>query len=192
MAFNAYALRRIEGAAFADSSQLDTAILRTFDNSLSSFSTAIASILVDATAASSSLTLLEEHLTTAHLLCLQEAVDNTVALDELLWELWTRLGGNRQKVRDLKNREVVLKKVEHYRSVAVAYVAHATHTLMAVDVELSELRDRLSSSVLKVEVVPIEVQLASIQASVYRMKEVSGNYHSETGSDKIRRIGNET
>ncbi len=149
---------------------LKTALVRTFEPSLTSLTSAISTIILDAAATSSSLDRLEEHLTTAHMLCLQEAFANALALDDVLWELWTRLGGNRHRVRELKNREMTLKMVEQSRSVAVAYVATAMHTLMTLEIEVSDLHDQLSASAMQVVTVPFEVQLASIEASVYQMK----------------------
>lgn len=146
-------------------------MLRTFQTSLAWFTSSISAIIVDASAAASSLDRLEERLSTAHSLCLKEEYATALALDDVLWELWTRLGGNRSKVRDLKNQARVLKDVRQYRMVAVAYVAGTMQTLSAVDAELSELRDRLSAPSLEGSHVPIEVQLVSIESSVRRMKE---------------------
>ena len=61
-------------------------------------------MIIDATTTSSSLDRLAERLVTVHALCVQESIDTSLALDELLWELWTRLGGNRSQVRQLKKR----------------------------------------------------------------------------------------
>ncbi|KAI0762927.1 hypothetical protein C8Q74DRAFT_1371896 [Fomes fomentarius] len=178
LAFNTYALRAIESvreptAKPGLTSPLGQALVRTFESSLLSFTAAISTIILDATTTSSSLDRLEERLATAHALTVQEAFDNALALDDLLWELWTRLGGNRHKLRDLRNRETTLKQVQQCRNVAVAYVATAMHTLTVLEVEVSELRDRLSTSAMEAIAVPFEVQLASIEASVYRMKEES-------------------
>ncbi|KAI0800468.1 hypothetical protein C8Q74DRAFT_1364194 [Fomes fomentarius] len=160
LAFNTYALRAIESvreptAKPGLTSPLGQALVRTFESSLLSFTAAISTIILDATTTSSSLDRLEERLATAHALTVQEAFDNALALDDLL------------------NRETTLKQVQQCRNVAVAYVATAMHTLTVLEVEVSELRDRLSTSAMEAIAVPFEVQLASIEASVYRMKEES-------------------
>ena len=67
----------------------------------------------------------------------------------------------------------VLKNVQQYRSVAVAYVAGTTQALTKIDAELSDLRDRLSASSLEAVEIPLEVQLASIESSVRRLQEGS-------------------
>ena len=167
-----YARRTIEAAQNSDNaSHINKAVLRTFQHSLTSFADAISAILLDATATSASLDRLHERLTTVHTLCLQETFENALALDDLLWQLWTILGGNRLKIRDLKRRESVLKQVEQYRSIAAAYVAGAMRTMTAIDAELSMLRERLVSSALEANPLPIEVQLASIDRILHRLME---------------------
>lgn len=158
-------------AAGWPSSHPDATILRTFQTSLAWFTSSISAIIVEASATTSNLDRLEECLAMAHALCLREQFETTLALDDLLWELWTKLGGHRSKVRDLKNRASVLKNIQKYRSIAIAYVAGTMQTLSAIDVELSELRDRLSAPALEANHIPLEVQLASIESSVRRLKE---------------------
>ncbi|KAI0709983.1 hypothetical protein C8Q76DRAFT_769775 [Earliella scabrosa] len=153
------------------STSIDRAILHTFQASLAWFTSAISAIIIETSTAAASLDRLDQHLSAAHALCLREESVNALALDDLLWELWTRLGGNRHKIRELKNRASLLKNAQKYRSIAVTYVAGTMQVLTVVEAELSELRDRLSAPSLDANQVPLEVQLASIQSSIRRMKE---------------------
>lgn len=135
------------------------------------FAAEITRVLVDTTATSVTLDRLEERLQSMHALCTQEAITTALALEDLLWQLWTQLGGNRKQRRDLENRALVLRSVQHYRSLAMAFVGATAQTLTVVDAELAELRERLSTSALLSEAAPIEVQITSIQLSVMRLKD---------------------
>ncbi|PIL37503.1 hypothetical protein GSI_01197 [Ganoderma sinense ZZ0214-1] len=118
-----------------------------------------------------SLDRLEDRLSTIYQLNLQEAFATNAAINDLLWELWTILGGNQDKLRDLRTRAQVLKDVERYRAVAVAYVAAAGHTLQGVEAELQALRDRLVEYVADSQEIPVEVHLASIERTIRRLRE---------------------
>ncbi|KAI0752998.1 hypothetical protein C8Q80DRAFT_1096010 [Daedaleopsis nitida] len=185
-AFNVHAFRAINSAkesavTSSSPSSVEDTVLRTFQTSLAWFTSSISAIIVDASTAAASLDRLDERLAAAHTLCLTEEFDNVLALDDVLWELWTRLGGNRNKVRDLKHRASVLRNVQKYRNVAVAYVAGTMQMLSAVDTELLELRDRLSMSSFESFRIPIEVQLESIESSVRRLR-VAGSISGGSGS----------
>lgn len=166
-----YVMHEIETAKRkGNRAHLDATLTRTFQASMDTFSSQISRLLLSATVAATSLDRLEEHLSIAHELCIQEAIATAFAKDDLLWRLWSVLGGNRSQRRDLENRASVLKEVQRYRAVAVAYVAAAMHTLTAVDAELTELRERLIASEVSVQELPVEVHVASIQGGLYRLQ----------------------
>ncbi len=144
---------------------------KTFQSSMDAFAAEISRVLVHATVTSMSLDRLEERLLAIHALCTEEAMSTALALDDLLWQLWTQLGGNKKQRRDLENRAAVLRNIQQYRSVAMVFVATTTQTLTSVEVDLSELRERISTSGLLPDAMPVEVQIASIQRSVARLKE---------------------
>ncbi|KAI0742711.1 hypothetical protein C8Q80DRAFT_1109023 [Daedaleopsis nitida] len=183
-AFNVHAHRTIDSAkqAAGSSSRLDDverAVLRTFQSSLAWFASSISASILDASVASSYLDRLDERLATAHMLCSMEEFNTALALDDVLWELWTRLGGNRNKIRDLKNRASVLKNVQKYRNIAVAYVASTMQALSAVDAELSQLQDRLSAVSFENEQIPVQVQLSSIESTLRRLRD--GHWNGGSG-----------
>ncbi len=127
--------------------------------------------MVEAADTMSALDMLETRLFTIHELCVHEAFLNAVALDDLLWELWSVLGGNQDRKRDLRHRAAVLKEVEHYRSTALAYVAATAQAVTGIEAQLSELRDRLVERAVDSQELPVEVQLASLERIVSRLQE---------------------
>ncbi|RPD70234.1 hypothetical protein L226DRAFT_547844 [Lentinus tigrinus ALCF2SS1-7] len=132
---------------------------------------------------------LEVYLTNVHSLCLQEEFETAGALDDLLWQLWTHLSGNRHKMRDLKHRESVLKSLRQYRVLAATYVANALHGLTAVDSQLSDLRDRLSdASPSGAAEIPITVHLDGIDRSLARLKGRLGMEEEQTHAAKEVRV----
>lgn len=169
--FNTYALKSIETAKQRGGVGVSVAILRTFRGSMLGFSSQITRLVVEATTTMATLDRLEDHLSTIHQLNLHEAFATNAAMDNLLWELWTILGGNQDKLRDLRTRAQVLKDVERYRAVAVAYVAAASYTLQGIEAELQALRDRLTEYVAEPQEIPVEVHLASIELSLRRLRE---------------------
>ncbi|PIL26908.1 hypothetical protein GSI_10046 [Ganoderma sinense ZZ0214-1] len=171
VSFNAYAVNAIESAQKRGATEARSTVIHTFQASMASFSSQITTVILDATEATSSLDILENRLLHIHELCVQEALTTTIALEDLLWELWTMLGGNQSKLRDLQRRTTVLKEVEQYRAVAVAYVAATTQTVLTVDAQLSDLRDRLMTSAIDPQDIPVEVHLASVERSLLRLQQ---------------------
>ncbi|CDO75081.1 hypothetical protein BN946_scf185010.g6 [Trametes cinnabarina] len=167
--FNSHALQAIRLGRERGSYHADLALSRTFQMSMDALASQVTRILLTATKAAGCLDGLEESLALIHELCAREALLQHVAVDELLWSLWTLLGGNRGKLRELKYRAEVLMEVRRYRSMAVAYVAATSQALQVADAELSELRDRLSDGSNSGADIPIEVHLASVERIVGRL-----------------------
>ncbi|KAI0351499.1 hypothetical protein OH77DRAFT_1410926 [Trametes cingulata] len=182
-AFNAYTLREI-GAARGKGARaaLDAVVVRTFRASMSSFAAHISRLLVEASITSADLDRLEERLAGVHSLSVQETFITAAAEDELLWSLWTWLGGNKAQLRDLANRSTVLKEVQQYRSIAAAYIAGAMQTLMAVEADLAELQERITTSGGEVADIPLEVTIAAIERALGRLKE--GRFKSPGNADR--------
>ncbi|KAI1783094.1 hypothetical protein LXA43DRAFT_904310 [Ganoderma leucocontextum] len=175
VSFNAHAFRTIEAAQQKNAVEVGATVLRAFQTSMNGFSSQITSVMLDATTAMANLDMLEIRLLTIHDLCVQESLTTAITLDDLLWELWTLIGGNHSKLRDLRHRMAVLREIQQYRAVAVAYVAATTQTVLLVDAQLSELRDRLTEAVVDPEEIPVEVHLASIERSLLRLQEGASN-----------------
>ena len=140
---------------------------------MASFSAAVSAIIVEATTVSANLDLLEERLSTIHGLSVQEALDTALAKDELLWQLWTVLGGNRRQLRDLANRASILQSVQQYRALASAYIAATVQALTVVDADLTQLHEQLSTQAIGYDTIPVEVQVRSLEGSLHRLQESS-------------------
>ena len=140
---------------------------------MASFSASIASIIVEASSVSANLDLLEERLLTIHTLCVHEAFDTSLARDELLWQLWTVLGGNRRQLRDLTHRASILQSVQQYRTLASAYITATVHALTVVDADLTEFREQLCMHTVGTNSLPVEVHIKSLEGSLNRLKSSS-------------------
>nr|VWP01904.1 Histone deacetylase (EC [Ganoderma boninense] len=177
IAYNTYALRVIDTAhkksVVEGDARVDGAVLHAFQISMASFSTSISAIVVEATSVWADLDLLEERLVTIHGFCVQEALDTAFAQDELLWQLWTLLGGNRRQMRDLANRASVLQSVQQYRALASAYIAATVQALSVVDADLTELRGELIAQASAPDSIPVEVHIRSLERSLEQVRESS-------------------
>lgn len=166
-----YALRTI--ADTQDHSEAEKVLRRVFTASLDQFTSQITGVIVEAMDTLASLDRLEDHLYSVHSLWVPEAVATDVELRDLLWEIWTILGGNQERLRDLRQRTTVLREVEQYRTVALAYVTGAAQTLGGLEAELFELKNTLNRIIIEDHDIPLEVHLASIERSIHRMESVT-------------------
>ncbi|KAI1795832.1 hypothetical protein LXA43DRAFT_880971 [Ganoderma leucocontextum] len=170
LAFDDYALRSIASAQTSGADVRDTAVA-TFQSTMTTLASEVARVILDATTVASSLDVLEEKLSIIRSLCEQEMVLTKSNLSDVLSELWTALGGNKDKLYHLTNQVEILRNVDWYRSLSVAHVVATTEVLLTLEAELSELRDKLSTPELIGDAIPIEVQIASIERGARRIKE---------------------
>ena len=138
-------------------------------------------IVVEATSVWADLDLLEERLLAIHALCVREALDTAFAKDELLWQLWTFLGGNRRQLQELANRASVLQSVQQYRALASAYIAATVQALSVVDADLTELREELGAQASAHNSIPVEVHIRSLERRLQRVRENSGGRKAIAG-----------
>ncbi|KAI0709153.1 hypothetical protein C8Q76DRAFT_596729, partial [Earliella scabrosa] len=169
-AANAYAAQKLQTqkAAIRDEHDQHDLVSNVIDVSFAAFSPRLRRIMLDATSSLASLEDLEERLSTIHELCHQESFLTTITLDNLLWELWTVLGGNQQQVRDLRHRTNVLRDVDRYRSVAAGYVGAVVQALTSLDAELLELHDRILPGNVEITM-PVEIHLTGIHSALSRL-----------------------
>ncbi|PIL29459.1 hypothetical protein GSI_08401 [Ganoderma sinense ZZ0214-1] len=170
LAFDDYALRSIASAQTSGADVRDTAVAM-FRSMMTSLASEVTRVILDATTVASSLDALEEKLSIIQSLCEQEMVLTKSNLSNVLSELWTALGGNKDKLYHLTNQVEILRNMDWYRSLSVAHVVATTEILLTLEAELSELRDKLSTPELIGDVIPIEVQIASIERGARRIKE---------------------
>ncbi|RXW16335.1 hypothetical protein EST38_g9522 [Candolleomyces aberdarensis] len=126
---------------------------------------------------------LEEKLGTLRDIIAQE--DKTVgeAKEELLANLWTKLGGNRKDLRNFNRNLNLLQDLSYYRRHALAHVVAALHTLRAVDQEMQEMRERVAAPDLAGDRIAPEVHMDSIKIGLERLKE---------GRSRARKIGQDS
>ncbi len=147
------------------------AATRMFRSTMTVLSSEVACVMLEATTTASKLDSLEEKLYVLRTLCEEELIITNAAIGDLLSELWTVLGGNRAKRQGLEHQVDILQNVDWYRSVSMAHVVATTHTLLAMEAELGQLRDKLTAPEVPEDVIPLEVHIASIQRSANRINE---------------------
>ncbi|KAI0720094.1 hypothetical protein C8T65DRAFT_568459 [Cerioporus squamosus] len=167
---NTYALRTIEAAKERGATEVERTVRRAFEASIDGLSSQLTRVIVEATTTMVTLDRLEDRLFEIRSLCLPEELLTEVELHDLLWTIWTILGTNKDQLRDLRYRGAVLREVEQYRAVALAYVAAAAQVLQGLEAELSELRVRLYGLAADSADIPVEVHLASIERSIHRLE----------------------
>jgi len=114
---------------------------------------------------------LEEHLMVLHEVAHRDNKDLTAAQEEVLAELWTKLGGNKGRLRKMDLNLELLKNVEGYRRKALAHVVATLQTLHTLDADMEELRTRVAAPEIVGDRIPIEVHVKSIKAGVERLKQ---------------------
>ena len=115
---------------------------------------------------------LEEHLKVLHEIVARDDGDLRWERDKVLSSLWTKLGGNRNKKRRIRNNLNILGSVDSYRRKALAHVVATLEILRVLDAGIEDLRIRVATPNIVGDKIPLEVQIKSIKAGVDRLKEV--------------------
>lgn len=130
-------------------------------------------LVLEAQALLQVLTNLEDRLDVIHSIATREDIRAQTSRQEVLSELWTILGGNRNKVGKLDSQLNLLRQVNTYRQTAFAHVSGTMLKLQAMSAELEELRERVGG----VELlggkmgVPLGVHIENIEMGVERLEE---------------------
>ncbi|KAK4988501.1 hypothetical protein LTR50_003905 [Elasticomyces elasticus] len=91
--------------------------------------------------------------------------------EELLAELWTRLGGKKSTVARLQSQLDLLNQVSAYRKMAWAHVASTIVKLQAIAADLESLKESVTApEVVGTEDVPLEVHIRNIELGVERLE----------------------
>ncbi|KAI0034722.1 hypothetical protein K488DRAFT_83675 [Vararia minispora EC-137] len=133
----------------------------------------IGRLQLEAAAVLARLDRLEARLSGIHALVAQEDSSLSVARDELLAQLWTKLGGNAKTLRGMDTHRALLGGVGHYRAVALARIVATIQTLNAHQEDMEVLRERVAAPALAGERIPVEAHVRSIGAGLRRLKERS-------------------
>ncbi|KAK6981382.1 hypothetical protein R3P38DRAFT_3333823 [Favolaschia claudopus] len=110
------------------------------------------------------------HLSVLHEIISREDHSISSAKSDLLEELWTKVGGNRRKLRGYENHLHLLKGLTQYRQQALTHVVSALHTLTQMNEDIENLRERVAAPELVGSRIPVEVHVRSIQHGLDRLK----------------------
>ena len=129
-------------------------------------------LLVEAQAVFALLKSLEDTLDAIHGISVRDTQYAQVSRDELLAELWTKLGGNSKQMRKFDSDLNILKQISIYGQTAYTHIAGAVLKLQSMSAEIDQLKERMSS----VDVpgrpsIPLAVHLESIQMGVERLED---------------------
>jgi len=127
-------------------------------------------LVLEAEVSISDLNKLEEHLKSVHEIVSREGLSISSAKSELLAQLWTMLGGNRDLLRGMDENIALLRGVGGYRSRALAHVVAALQILESMAEDMEELRERVAAPELVGDAIPIDVHMKSLRDGLERLK----------------------
>ena len=135
---------------------------------------------------------LEEHLMVLHEITHRDNKELTAAQEDVLAELWTWLGGNKSKLREMSSNLDLLKNVEKYRKKALAHIVVTLEVLHALDADMEDLRTRVAAPEIAGDRTPIEVHIKSIKVGVERLREGQMKASLREGESIARILGSNT
>ncbi|KAH9831615.1 uncharacterized protein C8Q71DRAFT_295509 [Rhodofomes roseus] len=153
------------------SGSTEAAVLRSFEDAMDTLAQGTQRALFEASVSVANLELLQEHLFTIHELCSREGVVLSEEHEQLLSELWTKLGGNNQKVRKHEVHLALLKEVGRYRREALAHVVVTRDALQAVEADVAELRATAAAAGIAGDRIAPQALIGSIGDGIQRLKD---------------------
>ncbi|KAG6891362.1 hypothetical protein C0992_008073 [Termitomyces sp. T32_za158] len=201
MAVNDYALHQIEAAHSKPPTIMSMyglipwsarkptydVVTRTFSEAMGVLSSSLERLVLEAEINLANLEKLEERLSALHEMVSREDVVLSGAKSELLAELWTKLGGNKNKLRNYDSHLSLLKNLSSYRKKALVHVVAALQTLNALSSDMEDIRERVAAPDLVGSKIPIEVHMKSIKTGLERLKE--GRVRAKKlEEDTVRRV----
>ncbi|KAF9005058.1 hypothetical protein BDQ17DRAFT_1424218 [Cyathus striatus] len=90
-----------------------------------------------------------------------------LAKEELLGELWTKLGGNKKALRKFNQHLSLLRDLGEYRKQALIRVV----AVQSMSEDMEDLRERVAAPELVESRVPVEVHIKGIRNGVERLKQ---------------------
>ncbi|ROT43609.1 hypothetical protein SODALDRAFT_320029 [Sodiomyces alkalinus F11] len=150
----------------------------------------IADLIVEAQAVLRLLTRSEDHL--AHIYDVKTRSQNAVETrrDDILWTLWSLVGGNRRAIHNLDAQLRLLGSVNDQRVRAVDQVSALVLELEGIQAGLADLRDRVAEPALASGTprggrIPLNVHVETIDRGVERL-ELARRRIREAENEKIR------
>ena len=115
---------------------------------------------------------LEDRLDIINGIAIRDKLHAQGGKDEILSQLWTALGGNRNKLGKFDSQLRLLAQVNVYRQNAIAHVSGTLIRLQSMSAELEELRERVGGVELlgAKGVVPLSVHIENIELGVERLE----------------------
>jgi hypothetical protein len=116
---------------------------------------------------------LEDRLEIIHGIVTRDDMHARAKKDEILSELWTMVGGNRNKLSKMDKQLGLLQHVGIYRKSAYAHVSGTIIKLQAIGAGIEDLRERVGTPELlrdRVDI-PLSVHIENIQRGVERLEE---------------------
>jgi hypothetical protein len=185
MAVNDYALQKIDAVQKTKPSRLYAALIpwkshkksinqvvvETFGEAMNVLSTDMERLIIEAEANIIALDTLEERLSTLHDVISREDLTLSSEKADLLAELWTILGFNRDELRNFDQSLLLLKELKTYRQQALARVITALQTLQMMSADMEDMRERVARPAIAGSAIPVEVHMKSIQYGLERLRE---------------------
>lgn len=185
MAVNDYALQQIDAVQKNKPSRLYAAlnpwkshkksinqvVVETFGEAMNILSTDMERLIIEAEANIIALNTLEERLSTLHDIISREDVKLSSEKADLLADLWTILGFNRDELRNFDHSLLLLKELKTYRQQARTRVVTAFQTLQMMSADMEDMRERVARPAIAGSAIPVEVHMKSIQYGLERLRE---------------------
>lgn len=146
-------------------------VATTFQDVLGLLTSQTSSVVLHCHASMMALDRLEEHLHVMHDMLSREQSYAIREQSRLLSELWTMLGGNRQRLWSIDQRLDLLQNMGDYRLRALAHVGRTLELVQSMGEDMEELRTRVATPALVEDRIPIEVQLLALKAAIDRISE---------------------
>lgn len=131
----------------------------------------ISNLIIEAQALLGILDNLDSRLDVIASIATRDGVKVENGKDELLAQLWTKLGGHRNTVDKMNKQLTLLDNVGNYRSMAWAHVNGAIIKLMAIRDNLEDLRERVAMPETVGDVVPLEIHIQNINLGIERLEQ---------------------
>jgi hypothetical protein len=185
MAVNDYALERIDAAQQIKPSRLyaalvpwkshkkfiDRVVAETFGEAMNVLATDMERLIIEAEANIIALDALEERLSTLHDITSREDLTLSSEKADLLADLWTILGFNRNEIQNFDQSLSLLKELKTYRQQALDRVVTALHTLQIMSADMEDMRESVARPAIAGSTIPVEVHIKSIQFGLERLRE---------------------
>lgn len=119
------------------------------------------------------LTNLDDRLDVIHGISTRDGMHANAMKEEVLSQLWSMVGGNRSKIKNMDRQLALLGQVGVYRKNAMAHVSGTIIKLQAMSSGLEDLRERVGAPELLRDRgdIPLSVHIENIQLGVERLEE---------------------